>query len=599
MEVSRQMKNSMKKFVLFVSFTVWFPIGCQSQTDVAEKAGEAFYSEQHLDFKKWNRTDACCAAYGKRIAIASGGTHSSKAGHAIFKMGGNIVDAAVAVAFALAVERPHSAGIGGGGFMTLYLKDKEVSTFVDFRETAPSQATKQMYLDKDGKVISSLSVKGPLSIATPGFVVGLYDIHKKWGKLSWKKALEPARLLALKGFPLYPSLSAHIEEEKADLLKEAELKKILFDEKGEPLKVGALFVQQDLAKTIGRIQQNGKEEFISGQTAKAISHFIQERKGIVTLKDMARYRPKFRDPIRGTYKEFEFLSAPPPSAGGVLIAEMLNILSGYSLEEVSKTPSRYFHLLTEVMKRAYADRSEIIGDPDFFKSPFLELTKMPYADKVRETVSLKSATPSSEIKSGEFLGKEKQHTTHLSIIDDRGNAIASTMTINDTFGAALVAPGTGIFLNDEMDDFSAKTGEQNIYGLVSGESNAIAPLKRPVSSMSPTIFLKEGKPVLAVGAAGGSRIISSVLQVSLNYLSVFPGDLRKALFAPRVHHQWVPDKLSLEKGLFQSLGPVLKQKGHDVTEPPWSAIVQAVSCKGNADVAAVFDPRDEGGAEAE
>lgn len=581
-------------------FLLFLVVGCSSQTEVENGGGQPFYSEKHLDFAKWNRTDGCCTSYGKKYAIASGGTHSSNAGQEVFKQGGNIVDAAVAVAFALAVERPHSAGIGGGGFMTLHLnQEKPVDVFIDFRETAPEKASRDMYLDKEGKVIKGLSVKGPLSIATPGFVVGLYDIHKKWGKLPWKKVLQPAYNLALKGFPIYPSLAKHIEEEKEDLLKEEYLKKLLFNKEGNPLKVGDPFLQTELAETIDRIAKNGKQEFISGKTAKTIAKFVADRKGILSLKDLARYSPKFREPIRGKFNGVEFLSAPPPSAGGVLIAEMLNILSGYSLDEVSRVPVRYFHLLAEVMRRAYADRSQVIGDPDFFKSPFLELTTMPYADKARDSINIKRASPSSEIKSGEFLTPEKQHTTHLSIIDDKGNAVASTITINDTFGAALVAPGTGVFLNDEMDDFSAKLGEQNIYGLTSGESNAIQPLKRPVSSMSPTIFLKNGVPVLAVGAAGGSRIISSVIQVSLNYLAVMPGDLRKSMFAPRMHHQWVPDKLSLEAGLYDALAAPLKERGHDVTLPPWSAIVQAVSRNSDQSTAAVFDPRDEGGAVAE
>lgn len=586
------------RYVLCLGLVILF--GCQSQTEREDDLRSPFYSEQHLDFKSWNRTSSCCAAYGKKIAIASGGTYSSRAGKEIFEQGGNIVDAAVAMAFALAVERPHSAGIGGGGFMTLHLNRKNVvDTFVDFRETAPAKASRGMYLDQTGKVIPDLSVKGPLSIATPGFVSGLFTIHRKWGKLSWKKVLHPAYLLALKGFPVYPSLAGHIENHKTELFQEEPVRKILFDAKGEPLKTGASFIQTDLAQTIQRISRNGRAELTSGKTAQAIAKFIQERKGLITLKDMATYTPKLRAPIRGQFKGVEFLSAPPPSAGGVMLAEMLNLLSAYELEEISKVPPRYYHLLAEVMKRAYADRAQVIGDPDFFQSPFLELTKQEYADKIREGINLKKATPPSEVKSGALFEKKKQHTTHLSILDGEGNAIASTLTINDTFGSGLMAPGTGIFLNDEMDDFSAKPGEQNIYGLTSGEANAIHPLKRPVSSMTPTIFLKEGQPILAVGAAGGSRIITGVLQVSLNYLSVFHGDLRKSIFAPRVHHQWLPDQLSLEKGLFEEWGPALEKRGHAVTLPGWPVIVQAVSRNSQGDTAAVFDPRDEGGAEAE
>ena len=421
---------------------------------------------------------------------------------------------------------------------------------------------------------------------------------KKWGKLPWKKVLQPAYLLAKEGFPVYPSLARHIEEGKELLAKEPYTKELLF-RNGLPLKVGELFTQADLAKTIDHISKKGKEGFSKGEIAKKIIAIVKERGGILTEKDLTSYQEKYRTPIRGKFKEFEYTSSPPPSAGGVLLGEMLNVLSGYDIAEIAKAPKEYYHLLTEVMKRSYADRSELIGDPDFFKSPYAELLTADYASHVREKINLEKATPSSEIKSGQFLKRESQHTTHLSIIDDEGNAVASTLTINNTFGAGFAAPGTGVFLNDEMDDFSAKPGVQNIYGLTSGESNAIKAGKRPVSSMTPTLFFKNGKPILAVGAAGGSRIISSVAQISLNYLVVTPGDLKRAMFSPRMHHQWVPDKLNLEEGLFEELESSLKEKGHDVIKAPWQAIADAVSREKNGETTAVFDPRDEGGAEAD
>ena len=572
-------------------------LSCQSLTPTAPRPEKAEYSEDHIPLEKWGRSSDCCTAQGGKAAVASGGTYASQAGIEMLKSGGNVVDAAVATAFVLAVERPHSAGLGGGGFMTLYLKGKKPqSQFIDFRETAPEKAHRDMYLDKQGEVIPDLSVIGPLSVATPGFVPGLYEIHKKFGKLPWRKLLTPAVELAFRGFKIYPSLAAHIEEKKECLLKDPQATKILFRDKS-PLKEGDTLVQLDLANTLRRIAQNGSKEFKTGKTAQEIVRYMQQNQGILSLNDLKNYRVKYRAPISGQFKGWEMISAPPPSAGGVLILQMLKVLDGFPLEEISQNTPQYTHLLSEVLKRAYADRSHFVGDPEFVQVDFSKLTSDKYIEAIRKNISLTKATPSSEIKGGQLM-EDKTHTTHLSVIDTEGNAVASTLTINDIFGSCVVAPGTGIFLNDEMDDFSAKPGASNIYGLTGDKANEIQPLKRPASSMSPTILIKAGVPVLSVGAAGGSRITTSVFQVILNDLFVFPGDLKKAVFAPRLHQQWMPEFLDLEKSYTESTKTYLESIGEKTRLAPWSAITQAVHLESDGKVRAVFDPRDEGGASA-
>jgi gamma-glutamyltranspeptidase / glutathione hydrolase len=569
-------------------------------TGPVNRAG-LLYSEKHIDFAAWDRKNDCCVAHGERGAVASGGTNASKAGIEILKSGGNAVDAAVATAFVLSVERPHSAGLGGGGFMTLHIAGKKDKTkgnfFVDFREMAPKNASRDMYLDNEGNVVPKLSLRGALSIATPGFVAGLEAIHRKWGRAPWKKLLEPAIKVAEEGFTVYPSLSKRIESERDCLQKEETTRALLFKPDGTGLKKGEKLIQKDLAQTLRAISESGSQALTSGKIADSIVEYIKSRGGILTHEDLKGYKVKFRKPVESTFKDYTFLSAPPPSAGGVAIAEILNILEKYDLPELVKSPENYLHVLTESMRFAYADRSLFIGDPDFVKNDYSPLLSKEYATKLQARISPGSATPSDQVKPGELLVQEGNNTTHLSILDSEGNAVASTITINDSFGSCLVPTGTGIFLNDEMDDFSAKPGAQNVYGLTGGDANAIAPLKRPVSSMSPTIVFRGGKPVLAVGAAGGSRIITSVLQTILNNLIVYPGNLRKSVFAPRIHHQWVPDKLNVEDGIPEALKEKLRAKGHDVQPPPFSPLVQAVSRESNDDFSAVFDPRDEGGAE--
>jgi gamma-glutamyltranspeptidase/glutathione hydrolase len=515
----------------------------------------------------------------------------------MYRQGGNIVDAVVATGFAMSVERPHSLGLGGGGFLTLYVAGAQPkSFFFDFRETAPHRATRDMYLDAQGKVIPNRSVLGPLAVATPGLVAGFFEIHRKHGKLPWKTVLGPAIRLARDGFPVYPSLAERIAARTAEFGKDAGFKKVFLNADGTPLKTGDRLVQADLAKSLEAIAAGGADVFYRGAIAKKIVDYLKKEKGLLDASDLKSYKMVERAPIPGHFGDVTLVTSPPPSAGGVALVEMLNALAGDELQTMPA--SRYTSLLTEVMKRAYADRSYFIGDPDFVRKPYEKLLTPGYAARLRKSVDPAHATPSEKIRPAVDF-PEDHGTSHLSIIDSEGNGAASTLTINGTFGAMMMVPGTGIILNNEMDDFSAKPGEQNIYGLTGGEANAIAPGKRPVSSMTPTIVVKDDKAILAVGGAGGSRIISSVTNVILNYIARYPGDLRRAVFQPRAHHQWIPDQLDLEEGFPSATRDYLSAAGNKLTPWPWTAQVQAAGRDAAGNLVAVFDPRDAGGAVAE
>lgn len=539
--------------------------------------------------------DSSIEARGVKMAIASGGKFSSAAGLKIFSQKGNIVDAAVAVAFCLAVERPHSLGLGGGGLMSLHLANTpEKNYFVDFRESAPRRSTRKMFLDSHGKPVAHLSQIGALSVGVPGFVAGLYDIHKRWGALPWKKVLIPAIRLARQGFPVYPSLAERIGEELETVKTEPYTLSILAP-RGIPLKAGDIFVQKDLANTIELIARHGKKIFYEGTLAKKIAQTLASRNGILDAQDLKTYRVIHRKPLQGRIFDIDIVSAPPPSAGGALLIQWSNVLAGYPRNWLFEDGDRYLHLLSEMMKRGYADRSRYFGDPAFTQEPWEKVITLEYAERLRSTISVEKATPSSIVMPGTGF-KETAGTTHASLMDDLGNAIGVTLSINDIFGARLALPGTGIFLNDTMDDFSISPGVPNVYGLVGGEANAIEPGKRPTSSTMPTILLKNSRPVLVIGGAGGSRITSSVSQVILNYLFIFPGDLKKSQAAPRIHHQWLPDALEMEtRGFDERTRKYLAALGHALAVSPYFAKVQAVARDAESKViTAVVDPRDDG-----
>jgi gamma-glutamyltranspeptidase / glutathione hydrolase len=588
-----------------VVFNLFLLLACQSSNPkVAEEApspalsSEPEYSENHLDFKRWNWDSAsCCSATGKKIAVAGGGPTVAKTGVEISRKGGNVVDVAVASLFVTAVERVQSASIGGGGFMLLHFKNQDF--FIDFRETAPRKAKADMYLDAKGQVIPGLSSDGILSVATPGYVAGLYDIHKRWGKLPWRAVVEPAIKLASAGFPVYPALVDRIEMRKAVLLKDPNTAKALFPDGMNGPKIGDTFVQKDLAETLKTIAKRGKKGFYEGAIAKKVAAQVKNLGGILDEKDLKNYQVRMREPIKGTFKDLTFVTAPPESAGGVLLTEMFNVLEPYDLEAESKIPWKYDHWIAEVMKRAYADRSGYIGDPDFVTTPFQKLMAPEYATSLRKSISENRATPSSDIKPGALLPKDTHGTSHLSIMDAEGNAVSATVSNNlGSFGSGVLVPGTGIYLNNTMDDFSTKPGEKNIYGLTGAEANAIAPHKRPVSSMTPTIFFRGGKTVMAIGGGGGARIISNIVNVTLNAFYVFKGNYKKAVFAPRVHHQWLPDKLDLESSISDATKAKLKTMGYEIGTPSFSGEVEVVGVDEKGQLMAVFDPRNQGGAAA-
>lgn len=548
-------------------------------------------TDDQVDVSRWNRTDGCCYAEGTQVAISAGGTHSAQAGLEIATAGGNLVDVAVAVGFALAVERPQSAGLGGGGFATLHLVNEQKDQFLDFRETAPAKAKASMFLDENGAVqAGKLSQEGIFAVATPGFVAGMAEMHRKYGRLPWKSLLQPAIRLANEGFTIYPVLGQKIESSRILLSRSPYARGIFFDGK-RAKSVGDKLVQKDLGRTLQEIADTGAESFYRGEIARRILAAVKEYGGLLSAADLEAYRPRWRDPLRFKWRGYQIVTAPPPSAGGIVLAETLKVWGQLLPPKGTPNEAQHLHWLAEAFKRAFAERADGVGDPDFVKVAIDDLTSDAFAEKIAKEITDK-AMPSSRIRAAR-RPPTKQGTTGFSLIDRRGNAISLTMTINTRFGSHVLVPETGIFLNNEMDDFSIKPGVKNAYGLTGGEANAIAPGKRPVSSMTPTIVLEGDRPVFAVSGAGGSRIITSVVQTTLNYLAVYPGDLRRSVFAPRIHHQWLPDKLDLEAGFSDGVRADLKARGHSVSEPEWDPVITAVGNDGH--LTAVFDPREEGG----
>jgi len=428
-------------------------------------------------------------------------------------------------------------------------------------------------------------------VAVPGFVKGLHEIHKAHGSMPWEKIVRPAAELAAKGFNVYPSLAETIEHSSSRLAEDPYLKKLFQNEKGEWLKEGELLVQKDLATTLNLIAKQGAKAFHQGAIAKAIVKAANDRGGILQLKDLSDYKVARRRPIIGEWQGYEVVSAPPPSAGGTLMMAMLNTLAPMDLSTTRPLVDN-IERLARVMKAAYLERG-VFGDSDFVGRDYQALLKDEFAAKVRASLVGKGEKPASKP-----LPPDDHGTAHLSAIDGLGNAVASTITINGSFGAAVGVPGTGIILNNEMDDFSTKPGEPNLYGLVGSLPNSVQPRKRPVSSMTPTILAKDNQPVLAVGGAGGSRILSSVFQVVYHSTITYPQDVRRALFTPRLHHQGKPDRLDLEDGFPESIKAGLRERGFTVAPFPWHAQIEAVGRDADGDFVAVFDPRDEGGASA-
>ena len=466
-------------------------------------------------------------------------------GHAILQKGGNAYDASIAVAFALAVVLPRAGNIGGGGFMLIHDGVTNKNYSIDYREIAPAKATKDMYLNTDGSVDRKRSTQGALAIGVPGTVYGMWEVHQKFGSLPWKELIKPAIDLASNGFKVSPFMADALNGRYKKLGQFKNFKKIFYAE--YPVIMNSRLVQPELARTLKIIATKGVAGFYEGEIATLIADYMKKNNGLITKSDLANYRPVWREPIQGSYRDFQILTMPPPSSGGIHIIQMLNILEHYDLVSMGHNSPRYAALLTEVMKYAYADRSKYLGDPDFFDVPVNQLISKAYAKNIHQLITLDKITPSADILPGNALPHESLDTTHFSVADKDGNVVSNTYTLNSGFGSGVVINGTGVLMNNEMDDFVSSPGVPNQFGLVGGEANKIEPFKRPLSSMTPTIVFHDSKPIIATGSPGGSRIITAVLQFLLNTLD-FKMEISDATVVPRIHHQWKPDVLMLEKG---------------------------------------------------
>jgi gamma-glutamyltranspeptidase/glutathione hydrolase len=498
--------------------------------------------------------------WGPRGLVATVSPLASEAGASILRQGGNAADAAVAVGFALAVTWPAAGNLGGGGFALVRSQDGKTN-FIDYRETAPAAADKNFYLDAKGDVIPGASTTGYRAVGTPGTVAGMALLHKKYGKLPWKKVIEPARRLAVEGFIADESFVSMLEAGKERLGKFPGSKRIFLKD-GKGVKVGDRFIQPELGWSLAQIQKSGESAFYTGVIAVKLVKDIQKGGGAITADDLKNYKVVERAPLEGRYKSYQIITAPPPSSGGALLLAMLGMLEKDDLASLGFGSAAYYHLLVETMKRAFADRAEWFGDPDFVQNPLQKFLDPAYLAKGRAGITLTKATPSQEIKAGDFSDKESTETTHYTVVDAQGMIISNTYTLNGSFGSGVTADGTGILLNNEMDDFSSKPGSPNMYGLLQSDRNAIAPKKRPLSSMTPTIILEDGKPILALGSPGGPTIINSVFQVTLNTL-VFNMNIQAAIDAPKLHHQWMPDRILYEPfGVNPDTQKIMQGMGH-------------------------------------
>jgi gamma-glutamyltranspeptidase/glutathione hydrolase len=493
-------------------------------------------------------------------------------GVAVLKGGGNAIDAAVAVAFALAVTHPSAGNIGGGGFILARFSDGR-TTFIDFRERAPETASRNMYLDDAGNLTAGSRV-GWRAAGVPGTVRGLEYAHRKYGSKNWPDLLAPAVELARQGAVLSYAEARSICGARKLLERFPESKRI-FLKGGACFEAGEKLVQPELAATLTRIARDGARDFYEGETARRLASEMASNGGTITLEDLKRYEVVERAPLTGRYKGYDIITAPPPSSGGIGLLQMMGMLEGTGYEKTGAGSAAAIHFLAEVMRRYYADRAEYLGDPDFVKAPVRGLLNRDYVLKLRSSIDPARATPSDTLRAGNAPDYERTETTHFNVVDEHGNIVALTYTINGSYGNGVTVPGLGFLLNNEMDDFAAKPGEPNMFGLVQGEANAIAPRKRPLSSMTPTIVLRRGKPYIVAGAPGGSRIITGVTQVILNVLD-FGMTIQEAVDQPRFHHQWKPDRLMMEKGFSPDTIALLEQRGHKVEPIATVASVEAI-----------------------
>jgi gamma-glutamyltranspeptidase/glutathione hydrolase len=520
--------------------------------------------------------------HAQHAVVASVHELASRAGVEMMQARGNAIDAAVATGFALAVVHPQAGNIGGGGFMLIRMADGKVH-FIDYREKAPAAATENMYLDAKGEVIPNASLVGYKAAGVPGSVAGLAYAEKKYGKLSLAQVMAPAIKLARDGFAL---AWEDVDDLHDKHLAEFPESRRIFQRDGHYYEQGEILRQPELARTLEQIAAN-PDDFYKGAMAREIAASVQKGGGLITADDLAHYEVKEREPVRGTYRGYEIISAPPPSSGGVMLIEILNILEGYNLAALGNRTAKSIHLTAEAFRRASFDKSEFMGDPDFSRIPVAQLIDKRYAEAWRDSIDPNHASPSNSLKRPEIFSKLEQYakvtapespdTTHFSVVDAEGNAVAVTTTLNDEFGSRATVLGMGFLLNDEMDDFASKQGVPNLYGLIQGPANVIAPGKRPLSSMVPTIVVKDGKPFLVLGSPGGARIPTTVANILMGVID-YGMDIQEAVNAPRFHHQWEPDQISVEQWFSPDTVEKLRQMGHKVFigvqyeewEPRWS-----------------------------
>jgi len=495
--------------------------------------------------------------------VASSNILASEVGARVLAEGGNAIDAAVAVGFALAVVRPRAGNIGGGGFMLVYTAEDGKTSSIDYREAAPIQASRDMFLDGDGNVDRQRAMFSHLSSGVPGTVAGLHFAHQKYGKLPWIRLLAPAIELARDGFAVTYDMSSALERSRDRMGRDASSLDYFYKADDSGYQQGELFLQADLAWSLTQIAEHGPEAFYRGEIAEKIIAEMEKGGGLIDAESLAAYKPVVREPLRGTYRGYDIVSMPPSSSGGVHVIQMLNILEHFPVTQYGAESADNVHLLVEVAKLAYADRSKHLGDMNYYDVPIDWLTSKEYAKQLAAGIDMQKARPSEEIAPGAAPAKESIDTTHFSVIDRDGNMVANTYTLNFSFGSGMSVDGAGFLLNNEMDDFSAKPGTPNAFGMLGGTANAIQPGKRPLSSMTPTMVFKDGEPIVATGSPGGSRIIMSVLQMVVNVID-HEMNIGVASNAPRMHHQWMPNILQIESGFSPDTITELQRRGHTI-----------------------------------
>ena len=529
-------KHSNKILIIVLSIVLLLPMACKKEMEVV----------------------------GRNGMVVSVDQFASQVGIDILKKGGNAVDAAVAVGFALAVTYPAAGNIGGGGFMIIRFPETGESVAVDFREMAPGLATSDMYLDEEGKIERSKSVVGHLAVGIPGTVKGFDLALKTYGCLSWKEVIEPAVRLANEGFALTEGRASSFNRLRKDSEDFAELMKVFSKPDGTDFEEGDLFVQKDLARSLKLIAEEGPDAFYNGELADLIAKDMEKHGGLITKEDLANYQAHIRKPLKGNYRGFEIVSMPSPSSGGTVLIEMLNILEGFELGTMKRYAPQTLHVIAEAMKLAFLDRARFLGDGDFVTLPVERLTSKEYADSVRKKIQLDKAVPSEELGEDILTLEKGSDTTHYSVIDSDGLAVATTYTLNNSFGARVIAEGTGFLLNDEMDDFNSKPGYTNDRGTVGTDANLIKPYKRMLSSMTPTLVVKDGKTFMITGSPGGRTIINTVLNIIINVID-FDMNIQEAVAAARMDHEWMPDRLSIEEFvLSKRLKRALESMGHSL-----------------------------------